>query len=273
MILMIIVLVVVAAVVAVATARQRPRPRLIQTVRDRRADHSFCQRMIAQSGDPSLVREIYDNNDIRRFLARHFSSDVQKAFSRINPAYGACVSDFARYCLVYIRGGAYLDIKSRVNRPLQPLFDRFFGGGGGGGGDALVVTHWPGGYRPHADTLAMERGEICNWVFLCTARHPVLKLVIDAAVDNILSGRYRGARGKEAVLAMTGPILFSRIIRRAMFEEQYKGSIVITDELHSYFTYNTTDCSGNCRSAYYGSTPSYDIISNRDIVYVEKSIR
>ena len=253
MILIIIVLVVaVVALATVATAHhKRSRPRLIQTVRDRRADHSFCQRMIDQSGDPSVVREIYDNDDIRRFLARHFSSNVQKAFSHINPAYGACVSDFARYCLVYIRGGAYLDIKSRVNRPLQPLFDR-------GGGDALVVTHWPGGYRPHADTLAMERGEICNWVFLCTARHPVLRLVIDAAVDNILSGRYRGATGKEAVLAMTGPILFSRVIRRAMFEDRYKGSIVITDELHSYFTYNTMDCSGNCRSAYYGSTPSYD---------------
>ena len=52
---------------------------------------------------------LYDDDDCRLFIKEHFSTDVLNAYDRLIPyAYKA---DLWRYCVLYIYGGIYLDIK------------------------------------------------------------------------------------------------------------------------------------------------------------------
>jgi mannosyltransferase OCH1-like enzyme len=52
---------------------------------------------------------LFDDNDCREFIEKNFSDDVLFAFDSLIP--GAYKSDLWRYCVLYIHGGIYLDIK------------------------------------------------------------------------------------------------------------------------------------------------------------------
>ena len=45
----------------------------------------------------------------RDFIAKHFSEEVVYTFDKLKP--GAYKADLWRYCVMYITGGIYLDIK------------------------------------------------------------------------------------------------------------------------------------------------------------------
>lgn len=53
--------------------------------------------------------QIFDKNDRREFIEKHFDPDVLDAYDRLIP--GAYKADLWRYCVLYINGGIYMDIK------------------------------------------------------------------------------------------------------------------------------------------------------------------
>jgi len=59
--------------------------------------------------NPEFQFHLYDDNDCREFISQHFDSDVVHAFDSLKP--GAYKADLWRYCVLYINGGIYLDIK------------------------------------------------------------------------------------------------------------------------------------------------------------------
>jgi mannosyltransferase OCH1-like enzyme len=61
--------------------------------------------------NPKLNWHIYDDNDCREFIKNNFEQDVLDAFDNLIP--GAYKADLWRYCILYIKGGIYLDIKFR----------------------------------------------------------------------------------------------------------------------------------------------------------------
>lgn len=63
---------------------------------------------------------IYDNNSALSFLDEFYSKDVVKAFNKLEN--GAHKADLLRYCLLYIYGGIYLDIKTELISPLIDIF-------------------------------------------------------------------------------------------------------------------------------------------------------
>lgn len=63
---------------------------------------------------------IYDNNSALSFLDEFYSKDVVKAFNKLK--HGAHKADLLRYCLLYIYGGIYLDIKTELIAPLIDIF-------------------------------------------------------------------------------------------------------------------------------------------------------
>jgi len=63
---------------------------------------------------------IYDDNAARSFLHQFYSQDVVKAFDKLKN--GAHKADLLRYCLLYIYGGIYLDIKTELITPLTDIF-------------------------------------------------------------------------------------------------------------------------------------------------------
>jgi mannosyltransferase OCH1-like enzyme len=59
--------------------------------------------------NPRFNYELFDDNDCREFIEKNFPIEVLKAYDSLIP--GAYKADLWRYCILYKRGGIYLDIK------------------------------------------------------------------------------------------------------------------------------------------------------------------
>jgi len=59
--------------------------------------------------NPELKHHLYDDAMCREFIKTHFPLNVVCAFDKLVP--GAYKADLWRYCVLYIHGGIYLDIK------------------------------------------------------------------------------------------------------------------------------------------------------------------
>ena len=65
-------------------------------------------------------RRLYDDRDATAFLETFFAPPVAATFRALK--LGQHKADLLRYCLLYIYGGVYLDIKPELARPLAGLF-------------------------------------------------------------------------------------------------------------------------------------------------------
>jgi mannosyltransferase OCH1-like enzyme len=59
--------------------------------------------------NPMFEFFVFDNNECREFIIKHFNYDVIDAFDILKP--GAYKADLWRYCILYVNGGIYIDIK------------------------------------------------------------------------------------------------------------------------------------------------------------------
>jgi mannosyltransferase OCH1-like enzyme len=64
---------------------------------------------LLKSQNPRFNHYLYDDNDCREFIKNNFKSDVLNAYESLIP--GAYKADLWRYCILFINGGIYLDIK------------------------------------------------------------------------------------------------------------------------------------------------------------------
>ena len=64
---------------------------------------------LLKSQNPKFNHYLYDDNDCREFIKSHFREDVLDAYDRLIP--GAYKADLWRLCILFIKGGIYLDIK------------------------------------------------------------------------------------------------------------------------------------------------------------------
>ena len=70
--------------------------------------------------NPDFECEIYNKNDCIQFLEDYFDEDVQNAYNKIIP--GAFKADLMRYCILYKKGGIYLDAKMKpINKILLKM--------------------------------------------------------------------------------------------------------------------------------------------------------
>ena len=61
------------------------------------------------SYNPKMIFHLYDENDCREFIKTHFKPDVLDTYDSLIP--NAYKSDLWRYCVLFINGGIYIDIK------------------------------------------------------------------------------------------------------------------------------------------------------------------
>jgi mannosyltransferase OCH1-like enzyme len=59
--------------------------------------------------NPRFSYQLFDDNDCREFIKNNFENNILHAFDSLIP--GAYKADLWRYCVLYIHGGIYLDIK------------------------------------------------------------------------------------------------------------------------------------------------------------------
>jgi hypothetical protein len=62
-----------------------------------------------QKCNPELEYFLFDDNDCIEFIKTHFDAEVEDAYNKLLP--GAYKADLWRYCVMYIHGGVYIDIK------------------------------------------------------------------------------------------------------------------------------------------------------------------
>lgn len=66
---------------------------------------------LLQKQNPQFEYYLFDDEDCLEFIQEYFDDAVVDAFTRLIP--GAYKADLWRYCVLYIHGGIYLDIKMK----------------------------------------------------------------------------------------------------------------------------------------------------------------
>jgi len=64
-----------------------------------------------QKQNPQFEYFLFDDEECVEFIQTHFQEEVLEAYQRLIP--GAYKADLWRYCVLYIHGGIYLDMKMR----------------------------------------------------------------------------------------------------------------------------------------------------------------
>ena len=62
-----------------------------------------------KKANPTFEHRLYDDAECRQFIKDHYDADVLEAYDTLLP--GAFKADLWRYCILYDKGGLYVDIK------------------------------------------------------------------------------------------------------------------------------------------------------------------
>jgi mannosyltransferase OCH1-like enzyme len=134
--------------------------------------------------NPRFEHFLFDDSDCRNFIKEHFNPDVLYAYDNLVP--GAYKADLWRYCVLYINGGIYMDIKLIcVN-----------------GFKLIELTEQEHFVKDRLGPLT-----IYNALMVCKPGNPFLLDAIHRVVKNVKS-RYYGFDS----LAPTGPRMLGSII-------------------------------------------------------------
>lgn len=80
------------------TYKTKNLPKVMKEARDKLMENN-----------PDLVFHLFDDQSCRDFIQLHFDESVLNAFNCLTP--GAYKSDLWRYCVMFVKGGIYIDIK------------------------------------------------------------------------------------------------------------------------------------------------------------------
>lgn len=145
------------------------------------------------SKNPTWEYYFFDVNDRRNFIEHNFSNDILNAYDAILP--GAYKADLWRYCVLYIHGGVYADIKIILCNELDKLLD--------------VDTQFTSVKERHG--ASNLNGAVLNSFICSKPRHPFLKMAIEIIVENVRTSYF----GKNA-LCPTGPFALGRAINNVL---------------------------------------------------------
>jgi hypothetical protein len=127
------------------------------------------------------IHYLFCDDDCREFIRKEYPPDVLMAYDRLIPT--AFKADLWRYCVLYLYGGVYLDIKlgfipSSIN--LRSIITAFCGGGGDGG---LFVLE-----RDSVGLWPSRRFGIHNAFIITKPKNPILLDCIFSIVSFAKSG-------------------------------------------------------------------------------------
>ena len=131
--------------------------------------------------NPRFKYYLYDDNDCREFIKKHFDNEVLNAFDRLIP--GAYKADLWRYCILYKYGGIYMDVKYYPINKFKLV-------------NLLVKEHW---------ILDNDKQGIYNAVMVCKPNNEILLKAINQIVLNVKNKFYGNC-----FLEPTGPGLLAK---------------------------------------------------------------
>lgn len=204
-----------------------------------------------QTINPDWKYTLYDDNDIIGYLNTYFPDKI-KYYLKINPKYGAARADLFRYLLMYREGGVYLDIKSAITLPLNKVLLP---------NDEFILSYWD--LPVKSMVLGNEMGEFQQWHVITVPEHPFLKGVIDNVIQNIETySVQKFGVGKDGVLRVTGPIVYSKVISEMM--KQKSPPVYRIVELNEYIGLKYNNIESNHETKF--SKAHYSTISESIIV-------
>jgi len=148
--------------------------------------------------NPEFEYNLFDDDDCAEFIRTHFEEDVYTAYNKLIP--GAFKADLWRYCVLYINGGIYLDIKySNVGdfNLIQLTDDEYF-----------VVD------------IEESGSGIYNAFMICKPGNKILKEAIRRVVENVKKEYYG-----DSVFLPTGPLLLKSCFNESDLEKAKKNGI------------------------------------------------
>jgi len=188
--------------------------------------------------NPQWTYRLYDDEDIVDFIGSSYGPRMLNYFKRIDPRYGAARADFFRYLLMYRCGGVYLDIKSRPTIRLDSILHP---------DDCYILSRWRNkegepfqgwGFYPRLGDL--PEGEFQQWHIVASPGHPFLEAVIAGVLRNIDEyDPFRHGVGKFGVLALTGPVAYTRAINPIMHRHPHRVADSDTELGFEYSIYGT----------------------------------
>ena len=154
--------------------------------------------------NPNWKYRLFLEKDVKKYILFSYGPLYLYLYLSINPKYGPARADFFRYLYIYKHGGVYLDIKSTINKNLDKVLRE---------NDSIVLSHWDDFYKDWGKHNDLEGEEFVQWFIISKPKNKILKLVIEEVIKNIKNyNQNHYLTGKNGVLRLTGPVLFSRII-------------------------------------------------------------
>tara|TARA_A100001015_G_C15042776_1_gene740957 strand:+ start:2508 stop:3401 length:894 start_codon:yes stop_codon:yes gene_type:complete len=160
--------------------------------------------------------KFYDYEKIDKFIKEHESQYVYNAFKKINPKYGAVVSDLFRYIIMYHEGGVYMDTKCKTNIPLDDWVHKnklqfsFFG-------PTNILLNKYIDYKIFKNTSPREIGQC---FLLYPKNHEILRLLINTITkkiykfnnNNIINFFPNKIKNIYKIFTLTGPWIYTKVL-------------------------------------------------------------
>jgi mannosyltransferase OCH1-like enzyme len=161
------------------------------------------------TNNPEFDYYLYDDNDCREFIKNNYDESVVNAFDSLIP--GAYKSDLWRYCILYINGGIYFDLKFYTVTPLSSILHY--------GPTLFVKDRFLSYMRPKA------KYNLYNAFMISTPKNPIFKYCIYDIVNSCKFKLY-----KKNPLDITGPGLLGHIIIKYFPNKYYDYTKFIHNE-------------------------------------------
>jgi mannosyltransferase OCH1-like enzyme len=136
--------------------------------------------ILLKNNNPEFRYYLYDDNDCREFIKNYFTEEVSNTYDKLIP--GPFKADLWRYCVLYINGGIYMDIKLNTanNFKLIDLTDKEY----------------------FVRDIEYSHSGIYNAFMVCKKGNEKLKKCIERIVKNVQDNYYGWSD-----LIVTGPLL------------------------------------------------------------------
>lgn len=158
--------------------------------------------------NPEYTQVFFDDEEADNFMKTTIGGRAYELYQQLVP--GAAKADLFRYCIIYERGGIYLDSKSGA-RPLCSLIRP---------NDKMLVSTWGHTFMNMDGLDRKSYGELEQWWLAAEPRHPVMHDVIQQVVANIENAKPKASDDStKDVLVMTGPIAFTNVVDRHLKQE------------------------------------------------------
>ena len=181
----------------------------------------------------------YDDNDCDQLIKNNFNPEIYNAYKKINPTYGAMRADFFRYCVLYLYGGVYIDIKSKINYPIFKIIRP----------NDICILDIP---RTDREPWRVNSPTFEQWLLIFAPRHPYLlstinlmcKYIDERYIPTSVNGIPLTTKGK--VLNITGPDAFSKAIKKSILNNNNN----VLHRCLDYDTFSKLNCEINYKKMY-----------------------